>query len=848
MKQSLFILGALLISTPIILAQEPAQKQATESTNTGTSRVDDESAQAMEQETQSHSPATPRRINSIVIIGNLYTSRDAILNYIPYKEGELFNPQKTSVLIRNLYHSLKRFHNISVKVDLIGDDALDLYIIVEEKTPLKEVIFEGNKNLPEKEIRKKIDFTVPAVDAQELKIFAEQIKKQYFEKGYQNVAIQTDLVIDADGKAIATFKIDEGKKSRIRRIMFKGNKTVSDKDLRNVLFTREEWILSFVDSTGTFHPERLEADKHMIEQHYQNMGFMHAKVYDVIIEPEPNSNILNITFALEEGEQYTISDVSVPGNDVLPEEFLRANIPIRPGQFYSREMITNTIKRLELLWGNHGYIFANIEPSIQPDDESKTVSVSFVSDIGKQIKLNKITIKGNKKSRDKVIRRRLSLQEGSLLTQGQMDSSKNNITSLGYFEAQDGVNWKIKRLNPEQADLDLVVKEAKTGSANFQIGFGGAGSPMGSPNSGFNVKSAIADTNLFGTGTAFNLESTWSKDEQTLTFHLAQPWLFDKPFSAALDVYHRRPSYDQLRNVMSAINSKITGAAVTGGVITPPRWPFMNNTQMLGTVGIDSVKYNNTPVINIAVPLPKGVSQAVVAQQYAHILRNEFVPGEYLWFAVNIEQDKRNHPMHASRGQKWKISPKIAIPSFDTGPVTIEDVTLCKKIGYGKLYLDYTWYTPLIGEYDLVFKLHLFFGLATPFKGKSIPFGELFHIGGDNSVRGFVYGQIGPQFLGDTIGGKKAFFLNSELIFPITPDFSLKGLVFYDGGAGWDNPYVANVNPLLLTGNSFDYRHAVGFGVRMLRPMPMRIDWGFKLDPREGERVSELHFGMTYDW
>jgi outer membrane protein insertion porin family len=172
----------------------------------------------------------------------------------------------------------------------------------------------------------------------------------------------------------------------------------------------------------------------------------------------------------------------------------------------------------------------------------------------------------------------------------------------------------------------------------------------------------------------------------------------------------------------------------------------------------------------------------------------------------------------------------------------------CRKIGFGKLYFDYVWYNPLINEYDLIFKLHLFFGLATPLSGRAIPFGELFHIGGDTTVRGFSYGEIGPQFLGDTIGGKKAFFLNAELIFPITQDMSMRGVLFYDGGAGWDNPYVNPGNAIFVTSNNFDYRHAVGFGIRMLRPMPIRVDWGFKLDPRPGERESQVHFGMTYDW
>lgn len=877
---------------------------------------DQESGSDQDAQSQSAPVQVPRRINEVIIVGNVFTPTAAIMNYIPYHVGEIFDPQKSSMLIRNLYNGLKRFRNIVLKGEFVDDDLMNLYVVVEEKTPLKDVRFVGNDNMPEKEIFKKVDMDVPALDPEELKVFGEQIKKLYYDKGFQNVAINTELVVDADGRSVATFKIDEGQKSRIRRITFEGNHHFNAKELRDVLLTKEEWILSVMDKTGSFHPERLQADKHVLEQHYQNHGFMQAKVVDVKIEKEPvvrkpvtgpipkhprrrarkkmesptESNILHLTFVIQEGDRYKFGKVNAPGQENVSEQFLLANIPVRPGIYYSRERIANTIKMMEFLWGNLGYIFANIEPSVQVDQETKTVDISFNSDIGNKIKLNRINIKGNRKTRDKVIRRRISLSEGQSLTQGQMEASKNSVMNLGYFDKQDGVNWKIKRKNDQEADLDLMVREAKTGNANVQLGFGGAGAneKRGIINdiiSGVNVKGTLSDTNLFGTGTVVNLEGSWAKGEQTLNFHLAQPWLFDKPISGAMDIYHRRPTFDQLRNVTGAINSKITGASLLAGFITPPTWAILNNTSFLLSLGGESIQYfkgvpvdgagNVVATVSIrSAELPKGVSLVQAEQDYGKILLREFKPGEYIWVSAIIDQDKRNHPMHTSRGQKLKIISKVAIPSLQTQPSTIilNNVLFANpenpskpfrgfltdpspenpngfKIGYAKLFMDYTWYTPLINEQDLVFKLHLFFGLATPLKGRSIPFNELFHIGGDNSVRGFTYGEIGPKFLGDTIGGKKAFFMNSELVFPITSDLSMKGVMFYDGGSGWDNPYACDASQAgLITNNGFDYRHAVGFGLRLLRPMPVRIDWGFKLDPRKGEQESQVHFSMSYDW
>ncbi|HXW86582.1 MAG TPA: BamA/TamA family outer membrane protein, partial [Candidatus Bathyarchaeia archaeon] len=340
-----------------------------------------------------------------------------------------------------------------------------------------------------------------------------------------------------------------------------------------------------------------------------------------------------------------------------------------------------------------------------------------------------------------------------------------------------------------------------------------------------------------------NASASWAKEEQLFVFHVAQPWMFDKPILGALDIYHRRPTYDELRNITpNPVHERLSGGSIMGGALTPPTWPLFADTRAIGSFGFDAIRYQQIPVASISPLYFNSVAVAATANaEYQQILNKSFDPGDFLWLGGAFEQDTRNHPVHTSHGHKWKIYARFAMPTFE------------KDIGFYKLSLDAQWFTPLIGEYDLVLKLHGYAGAAVPLRNRTIPFGELFHIGGDNSVRGFLFGQIGPQFLGSTIGGKKALFVNVELIFPLLPDMSVKALVFYDGGAGWDNPYTQGVSGAFLEGNRFDYRHSVGFGLRLLKPMPIRVDWGFKIDPRKdrtdpalGESASEVHFGMSY--
>jgi outer membrane protein insertion porin family len=863
------ITHALDDAAPIAIIDAEDQEQATAAITSETMQATTEDAAAISDDASTPSentedehaeeapaglPVDERTIRDIIIEGAHHIPVEAILDRIPYRIGEQFNPDKSRMLLRTLYYELQRFNRIDIEVETIGDHELDLYIIVEEKKPLLGVTFTGLNKVTAKDIKEKIDFAeIPAIDEHEIEKYIRMINKIYVEKGYLHTEIKPE-VTETDGKLNIVFHITEHPKSIIRRIEFQGNEYVSGKTLRSIMFTREDWIMSFMDKAGTFNPEWLERDKHMIEQYYQNNGFMNAKVYDTQIVAEDNSNYITIILQVDEGHKYQFGAVTVDGANLLSEEFLLTHLPVQPGNDYSREDIVDSIKFLEFMFGDLGHLYTHVEPSIQPNDETRTVDVHFAIDPGKRVFLNKLTIRGNKKTRDKIIRRNIPLREGSIITNNLMELGKTRVESLGYFDTRDGVNWKTTRISEEEADLDLIVKEVKTGNANLKIGFGGPEiigentfrDYVNQLMTGVSVEGNISDTNVAGTGIRFNATGKLSTKEQDVLVNLTQPWLFDKPIYGSIDAFHRRAAYDQLRFAF-AMNEQRSSGSFTLGVVTNWRsMPFFNDTYIRANFGFDRLVYDRNPqAIQPAIPEP----QATIARdEYQVVLNKLFYPGKcavhFPWLTVQLGQDKKNHPMHPSRGYTWMMRAVAAFPSFDS------------NIGYAKWDLDINWFTPLINEHDLVLRLHGYAGIAKPFPNRFIPYRELFHIGGPASIRGYLFGQIGPQFtvyedgmnLGDSIGAENTVYFNAELIFPILPDMTLKALAFYDGGAGWQNPYARDISPAFLRNNNFDYRHAVGFGIRLLNPMPMKIDWGFKLDPRRGEPAYEVHFAMGYDW
>ncbi len=795
-----------------------------------------------------------RTINQIFIVGNRHIPTEAILDRIPFLPGEIFQPHKTRSMIRSLYYDLKRFKNVTLEAENIGKDLIDLYLVVEEKKPLLSVTFTGNSQVTEKEIAEKINFNdIPAIDEQELNKYIQVIKKTYVDKGYLLTQI-TPEIIEENGKVHVVFHIQEDDKSVIKRIDFCGNHNISSKTLRGIMFTREDWILSFMDKAGTYNPEWLERDRHIVEQYYQNNGYINAKVFATDVDMDECSRHIHITVQVDEGEKYTFGNVCVTGSDLLSQEFLIRNLPVQEGSTYSREDIVESIKFLEFMFSDLGYLYTQVEPIIQPNEITKEVDVEFNIAPGQKVFLNKLTIRGNKKTRDKIIRRNIPLEEGGVITNRMMEIAKNKVESLGYFDTRDGVNWKTTRVSEDEANLDLLVKEVKTGNAHMKVGFGGpemlrndhTRNWVNQLMTGVSVEGSIADNNVAGTGVKFNLTGKLSTKEQDVLVNLTQPWLFDKPIYGSVDAFHRRAAYDQLQQAL-AMNEQRTSLSGTIGVVTGWRkFPFFNDTYIRYNMGFDRLTYDRNPQAVVrGVPEPE---QAIANAEYQEVLNKLFFPGiaiaHYGWMNVQLGQDKKNHPMHPSKGHTWMMRGVFAFPSFDS----------C--IGYTKWDLDANWFTPLIGQNALVFRLHGYVGIIKPFRNRIVPYRELFHIGGPASIRGFLFGQIGPQFSvfqegaarGDSIGAENTAFINAELIFPIMPDFSFKGLVFYDGGTGWDNPYADDISPVFLRSNNFEYRHAVGFGLRVLNPMPMKIDWGFKLDPKKGEPGFEVHFAMGYDW
>lgn len=792
------------------------------------------------------SNGTAKKIKKIVVLGCDHYPIDTLINKIPYTKGSLFDPLLSTVAIKNLY-TLGYFNNIELST-CQEDDGIILQIKVTEKPRIASITCEGNKNLKIKDIQKKISTDIiPAADDKELNKYCRIIQNMYREKGYNFAHVTAHTVVN-NGSLDVTFIIEEGPKTSIKRVFFKGNKHISAKKLRSLLFTKEDWLFGMFERAGMYHPTAIEQDKLTIENFYQSNGFMKATVNDADVVFSDDKKHATVTFHINEGDFYTIDSVSVPGNNLYSEDELKNYIMLRQGQPYSRELIRLTIEHIKRMWGDKGFINADVEPIIQPNTETKKVAVTFQSDLGKKVRLERINIKGNKKSRMHVLLQNLSIYEGEELTTTKLELTKERIKGLGFFDPKEGVNWRLQRIDDESANLEILLKEVKTGRLEYKMNYGGSPGQLSDSNHSITMGVSFMDRNTMGHGilSHLNLQTAIFGDTQrSVTCGFAYPWLFDKPIRVGFDGYYNHNEYDEVRKVKHAIQEHKAGAVFNIGYVLP----YGFNWSIINQFGFDSFKLyshgNNDDHVKPEASI--GNNNPTLLAEYQSILDKRMKSGKLAYWQTDVGQDTRNHPVHPSRGHRWLATSKIGFP---TGNDTF---------GFYKLEMDYHWYTPLINETDLVLHLRGHLGYVNSYKKYSIPFKELYNIGGPGSVRGWLFGGISPlwappslvqeeEWQGDPIGGRKGLIISAELIFPIVKDMSIKGAFFYDGGAGWDTPHKELIAPENLKNNSFDYRHAIGFGIRMTSPQPIKVDWAFKLDKRPGEKSTEVSFSSYYDF
>jgi outer membrane protein insertion porin family len=781
-------------------------------------------------------------IVKIDISGNRRVAIDDVSTYLREKPGQLFRVENLSGDVRALWDA-GFFDDIEADLEK-KDQGVVLRFLVRERPNIKAIEFSGNDEIENDKLNEIIEIkpntilSVPAVRRS-----VNKIKDGYSEKGYFLADVEFKIEPQRDNEVIVKFKIREHQPVTVRRVSFIGNENLSDAELLGTMQTGNGGFFSF-GSGGSYRQDVFERDILLINALYYDRGYMAVQIGTPRVMLTPDREGIEITIAIHEGPRFKIRQLKIferdnDGKEVEPlggRRALRLMIRAHSGDWFNRAELIKDLTAVRTLYRDAG--FANVEAEPETEIDSATSEVDIIIPIrrGPPVHIERIEIKGNTKTRDRVLRREMEIQEGQLFSETGLEKSKRRITALGYFERVDVSTEQGSA--PDKIIINFEIGERPTGT--FQVGAGF------SSVENFIATAQVQQANLFGSGQSVALSAQVSGLRQLVSLRFFEPYFFGSDWSFNSELF------DQLY-IFPSFSRRSVGASATFGYALVQPWLRLSVT---ATAEEDSV---NTMPISTLFGLAAGTSYLSIFQRLP--LANLFNDGRTISLRPTITYDTRDNRLFPSSGMFLQYSAEFA------GGVLGSEIEYIRHKYSGKFYYPLGGGNGSPGS-GFVLKLNTEAGLITSPSAEGVPIFARFFLGGILDVRGFQLRSIGPRLPlntaldpnsapipnGANIGGNLEAYENLELEFPIIDKVGIRGVVFLDAGNAWNleqqfcqttpAPQFDKVVSPCFNASSLTYlRTSAGFGIRWFSPLgPLRFEWGFPLMPLPYEQSVVFEF------
>ncbi|HSM73924.1 MAG TPA: outer membrane protein assembly factor BamA [Desulfobacterales bacterium] len=689
-------------------------------------------------------------------------------------------------LARSLTQDLKSvygmgyFEDVRVESETEGDGKVIIFKVTEKPT-VRIIRIKGNRVFDDDAIKENLTFKTGAVlNLVNIQRNLERIEELYKDKNYHNVKVTFSVTPTGNNQADVEFTVEEGEKVRVRKIVLEGNEAYSARELKKLMKTKEEGFFSWITSSGELNMEDLNQDASLLTAFYQNSGYIQARVADPQVSFE--ENWIEVAIKIDEGPRFKVGKVGFSGDLVRPESELLESVKITDEVYYSREVLRNDVLVLTDLYSDEGFAYADIAPRIDRDPENQVVNIDFVINQGQPVYFEKIIIGGNTKTRDKVIRRQLKVYEQELYSGAELKRSVRNLKRLDYFD-----DVKVDTL-PGSAEDQMVLKidvtEKPTGTFSFGGGYSTAESLF--------AVAQISQRNLFGRGQVLQLAAHLGGKSTRYQLSFTEPWLFDIPLSATGNIFKWDVDYNDY-------DKESIGFGFRFG------YPVFDYTRaFLG------YRFELADITDIDEDAARSIKQ----------LEGENITSS---LTATLEYDSRDRFFLPTEGQKHSLEVEYA-----GGPLA-GDIAFTKVTAEAGIYIPLFWETTGFARAQA--------GYVTEGTNGILPDYERFYLGGLNTLRGFDWRDISIQDSnGDDIGGTSMLLFNLEYIVPLIKEAGLAGVVFYDTGNVYGEDQDFDIT---------DLRQSAGAGIRWNSPMgPIRLEYGYVLDPEDDEGGGKWEFGM----
>ncbi|MSO97816.1 MAG: outer membrane protein assembly factor BamA [Rhodospirillaceae bacterium] len=739
-------------------------------------------------------------ITGVAVQGNQRIEGATIRSYLTVSEGDAFDPARIDRSIKNLF-ATGLFADVS-----IGRQGDILLVRVVENPIINRISIEGNKRIeddkitPEIQLRPRVVYTRTKVQQD-----VEKILELYRRKGRFGVRVEPKVIELPQNRVDLVYEVTEGKPTYVRKIDFIGNKEFDDDDLRGVVLTVEERWWKFLTSNDTYDPERMNFDRELLRRHYLQNGYADFEVISGVAELAPNRESFFMTFTVKEGERYRLGkvdiDVKLKGYD---KRRLEPDILTQPGDWYNAKEIDDTINKITDAVGNAGYAFIDVNPRLRRDESRHTIDVTYEVEEGPRVFVERVEVKGNVVTLDKVIRREILLAEGDAFNTAKIRRSKERLENLGFFkEDKVKVENTPSQVSPDRTVITAEVEEQSTGELQFGIGFSSASGAL------FDV--GVTQRNLLGKGQELKFNFSLAQQETQINLSFTEPYFLDRRIVAGGDLFAQRQDYQD----QAGFTSTTIGGALRLG--------FNYNEYLFQRF---SYNLSQTKLTGIS-----AFSSQYIREQQGKSITSQI--------SQSISLNKLNNVIEPSRGYYVSLSTDLA--------------GLGGSEKFVKGGLSVGWYAePFEGwVFGLLGNSGYIVGI-----GEDIKVYQRYQLGGI-TLRGFDDFGVSPRdgTTGDALGGDWIVTGTAELKIPLglPKEIGITPKLFTDWGAiGPPRDLLRRLTPVEAATilRSTKFRGAVGIGVQWESPVgPIQIDWSPKVffaqqyDDRQKFRVN---FGQRF--
>jgi len=724
-------------------------------------------------------------VKDIRVEGIQRTEAGTVFSYLPIKVGETLTEEKAAAAIRALY-ATGFFRDVTLE----AENGV-LIVTVLERPSVAQIEFTGVREFEPDQLKaglKQVGLAEGRIFDRSLLERAEQeLKRQYVSRGKYAATVTTTATPLERNRVAISFNVVEGDVAKIRQISIIGAKAFRESELIALMLLRTPGLMTWFSKHDQYSRQKLQADLETIRSHYLNRGYLEFNIDSTQVSITPDKKDVYITIGITEGERYSVSDVRLAGEMLLPEAELRKLVKLKAGDVFSRELLTESTKAISDRLGNDGYAFANVNAAPDVDRDKRQVAFTFYVDPGRRVYVRRINIAGNTRTRDEVIRREMRQIEGGWYSAEKVTNSRSRIDRLGYF-TDVSVETPSVPGTTDQVDVNITIAEKPTGNLLLGAGF--------SSNEGLILSGAITQSNVFGSGNHLGLQLNSSKVNTVYALSLTEPYFTVDGVSRGFDIYKR--NVDPTSIDSGRFRTSTIGGQMRFGVPVTERDTINFG---LGAERTELTTFSDSP------------------QRFLDFVNTFGSDNTTLLGTAGWARDGRDSVIYPTTGRLQKATLEIGLPGG--------------SLRYYKLFYQHQWYYPVSRFNTLMLNGEL--GVGDGLDDKPLPFFKNYYAGGVSSVRGYDSNSLGPKDVnGDPLGGSRRAVFNAEFLFPfpgLANDKSVRMSVFADAG---------------MIGDKFEgsaFRSSVGLGVMWVSPLgPLKLSMAHPLNDKPTDRVERFQF------